>query len=171
MVLVSNMSSIENGRARAVADLAEGLILASVEIAAPPERVFRALVSKEVCGWWGRPDVFDTREWTGDVRVGGRWRASGMDTERPYVIEGEFLEIDPPRKLVHTWHSVGAPSAPTTVTYALEPLDGATRITLRHSGFAAPFVAPGMCMNTCIGWETSFERLAELLAVGRAPSF
>jgi hypothetical protein len=27
-----------------------------------------------------------------------------------------------------------------------------------------------MCMNTCIGWETSFERLAELLAVGRAPS-
>jgi uncharacterized protein YndB with AHSA1/START domain len=160
------MSSIENGRARAVADLAEGLILASVEIAAPPERVFRALVSKEVCEWWGRPGVFDTREWTGDARVGGRWRASGMDTERPYVIEGEFLAVDPPRKLVHTWHSVGAPSAPTTVTYALEPLDGATRITLRHSGFAAPFVAPGMCMNTCIGWETSFERLAELLAVG-----
>src|SRR3984893_14680542 len=169
MVLVSNMSSIENGRARAVADLAEGLILASVEIAAPPERVFRALVSKEVCGWWGRPDVFDTREGTGDVRVGGRWRASGMDLERPYVIEGEFLEIDPPRKLVHTWHSVGAPSAPTTVTYALERLDGATRITLRHSGFAAPFVAPGMCMNTCIGWETSFERLAEILASERGP--
>ena len=68
------MSSIENGRARAVADLAEGLILASVEIAAPPERVFRALVSKEVCEWWGRPGVFDTREWTGDARVGGRWR-------------------------------------------------------------------------------------------------
>ena len=102
------MSSIENGRARAVADLAEGLILASVEIAAPPERVFRALVSKEVCEWWGRPGVFDTREWTGDARVVGRWRASGMDTERPYVIEGEFLAVDPPRKLAHTWHSVGA---------------------------------------------------------------
>ena len=81
-----------------------------------------------------------------------------MDTERPYVIEGEFLEVDPPRKLVHTWHSVGAPSAPTTVTYALEPLDGATRITLRHSGFAAPFVAPGMCMNTCIGYELRASR-------------
>ena len=160
------MSSIENGRARAVADLAEGLILASVEIAAPPERVFRALVSKEVCEWWVRPDVFDTREWTGDVRMGGRWRASGMDTKRPYVIEGEFLVVDPPRKLVHTWHSVGAASAPTTVTYVLEPLDGGTRITLRHSGF----VASGMCMNTCIGWETSFERLAEILAMGRVQS-
>jgi hypothetical protein len=53
------------------------------------------------------------------------------------------------------------------VTYVLEPLDGGTRITLRHSGFAAPFVAPGMCMNTCIGWETSFERLAEILAMRR----
>jgi uncharacterized protein YndB with AHSA1/START domain len=164
------MSSIENGRARAVADLAEGLILASVEIAAPPERVFRALVSKEVCEWWVRPDVFDTREWTGDVRVGGRWRASGMDTKRSFVIEGEFLVVDPPRRLVHSWHSLGAASAPTTVTYALEPLDGATRITLRHSGFAAPFVAPGMCMNICIGWETSFERLAEILAMGRIGS-
>ena len=96
------MSSIENGRARAVADLAEGLILASVEIAAPPERVFRALVSKEVCEWWVRPDVFDTREWTGDVRVGGRWRASGMDTKRSFVIEGEFLVVDPPRRTRRT---------------------------------------------------------------------
>ena len=25
-------------------------------------------------------------------------------------------------------------------------------------------------MNTCIGWETSFERLAEMLAIGRVPS-
>ena len=64
------MSGVENSRASAVADLAEGQILASVEIAASPERVFRALVSKEVCEWWVRPGVFNTREWTGDVRVG-----------------------------------------------------------------------------------------------------
>lgn len=160
------MTSIKNSRARAVADLAEGLIHASVEIAAPPERVFQALISKEVCEWWVRPGVFDTREWTADVRVGGRWRASGMGNGRPYVLEGEFLEVDPPRKLVHTWHGVGAPGAPTTVTYLLEPLDGGTRLTLRHSGL----VAPQMCTNTCIGWETSFERLAEILATEPTPS-
>lgn len=160
------MSSIKNAGARAVARFDEGLILASVDIAAPPGRVFSALISKEVCEWWVRPGVFDTREWTGEVRVGGHWRASGIDAKRPYVIEGEFLEVDPPRKLVHTWHTVGVPSAPTTVTYVLEPLDGGTRITLRHSGF----VAPGMCMNTCIGWETSFERLAEIQAMGFVPS-
>jgi uncharacterized protein YndB with AHSA1/START domain len=152
--------SPESRRARAVADLAEGSILASVEIAAPPERVFRALASKEIVDWWVRPGVFDTREWTGDVRVGGRWRASGVGKGQPYVLEGEFTEIDPPRTLVHTWHSVGKPGAPTTVTYLLEGVDGGTRITLRHSGFTSPQV----CTNTCIGWETSFERLVESLA-------
>ena len=154
------MSSVENSRARAVADTAERYLLASVEIVAPPERVFHALASNEVVDWWVRPGVFDTREWTGDVRVGGRWRGSGVFKDRPYVLEGEFLEVDPPRKLAHTWHPGGAPGASTTVTYLLEPRDRGTRITLRHSGFALSEA----CINTAIGWETSFERLAEILA-------
>src|SRR5262247_4825402 len=110
------MSSVKYSPARAVADLTEGRILASVEIAAPPERVFRALSSKEIVDWWVRPGVFDTREWSGDVRVGGRWRASGMARGEPYVLEGEFLEVDPPRKLVHTWQRPGASGAPSVVT-------------------------------------------------------
>jgi len=157
------MSSMENRGARAVADLADGLILASVELPAPPERVFRALVSDEVCAWWVRPGVFDTSEWSGEVRLGGRWRAAGVGNGRPYAIEGEFLEVDPPRRLVHSWQVVGAPGAPTTVNWRLEPLVGGTRITLRHSGF----VVPEVCTNTCIGWETSLERLAEIVATRR----
>jgi len=160
------MSGVGTSGARAVADLAEGCILASVEVAVPPERVFRALTSTEIVDWWVRPGVFDTREWTGDVRVGGRWRSSGIGGGKPYVLEGEFLEVDPPRKLVHSWHTVAAPGAPTTVTYLLEPLDKGTRITLRHSGFASREV----CGNTCIGWETSFGRLAESLAPQAPPS-
>jgi len=158
------MKSIENSRARAVADLAGGLILASVEVAAPPERVFQALTSKEVCDWWVRPGVFDTREWTGDVRPGGRWQASGFARGNPYILEGEFLEVDPPRKLVHTWHLVGSPSESTTVTYLLERVDVGTRLTLRHSGFTES------CSNTCIGWETSLDRLAEIFAAESATS-
>jgi len=154
------MSSVKNSPARAVADLSNGSILASVEIAAPPERVFHALSSKEIVDWWVRPGVFDTREWTGDVRVGGRWRASGIAHGQPYTLEGEFLEVDPPRKLVHTWEWAGMPGAPTTVSYLLEPFDGGTRITLRHFGF----VPPEACSNIGAGWETSFARLAELLA-------
>jgi uncharacterized protein YndB with AHSA1/START domain len=159
------MSSIDKSRARAVADLTDGYVLASVEIGAAPERVFRALASDEIVDWWVRPGVFRTTKWTGDVRVGGRWRASGEVNGQLFALEGEFLEVDRPRKLVHTWHRVGTPGAPTTVTYLLEPFDQGTRITLRHTGFTSP----ESCTSTSVGWETSFERLAEILATKRPP--
>jgi uncharacterized protein YndB with AHSA1/START domain len=151
--------SIQKIGARAVADLEAGSILANVEVAAPPDRIFRALASDQIVQWWVRPGVFDTREWTGDVRIGGRWRASGLGKRGPYVLEGEFIEVDAPRKLVHTWHGAGVPGPPTTVTYTLEPTGNGTRVTLRHSGFSVREV----CANTAVGWETSFERLAEVL--------
>src|SRR5580765_2758408 len=154
------MTSINDTRARAVADLAEGLVLASVEVAATPERVFQALTSKEITEWWVRPGVFDTREWTGDLRAGGRWRASGMTRGQPYVQEGEFLEIESPRWLVHTWEGAGKQGVASTVTYLVEPIDGRTRVTLRHLGFASR----DMCRAFTLGWETSLERLAEILA-------
>ena len=104
-------------------------ILACVEIAAAPERVFRALTSQEITEWWVRPGVFDTREWSGDVHVGGRWRAAGMSRGQPYVQDGEFLEIESPHKLVHTWDGAGTTDMPSTVTYLLEQFDERTRIT------------------------------------------
>jgi uncharacterized protein YndB with AHSA1/START domain len=147
----------KNNRARAVADLAEGLILATVEIAAPPERVFRALTSPEVVQWWVRPGVFDTREWAGDVRVGGRWRTSGVARGEAYALEGEYLEVDPPRKLVHTWLRAGSAGPPSVVSYRLDAIPGGTLVTLRHSGIAPAEAAA----NICVGWETSFERLRQ----------
>ncbi|HTP58272.1 MAG TPA: SRPBCC domain-containing protein, partial [Spirochaetia bacterium] len=143
------------GSARAVADLAEGHIMATVEVAANPERVFLAITSGEITEWWVRPGVFDTKEWTGDVRVGGPWRATGMGNGKPYTLEGEFLEVSKPRKLVHTWRAAGAPGPATSVTYLLERLESGTRLTLRHIGFTSRET----CLNTCIGWETSFRRL------------
>lgn len=151
------MKTVE-ARARAAADLAAGEILASVEVAAAPERVFCALAPAEIVEWWVNPGVFDTREWEGDVRPGGRWRASGIGRGGPYAIQGEFVEVEAPRRLVHTW--VGPGGAPTTVTYTVEAIAGNTRVTLRHGGFGSREV----CAATRAGWETSFERLAELLA-------
>jgi uncharacterized protein YndB with AHSA1/START domain len=154
------MKSHQDGSVRVVADFSGGYVLATVEIAAPPERVFHALASKEIVDWWVRPGVFDTREWTGDVRVGGRWQATGVARGQPYTLEGEFLEVDPPGKLVHTWHLIGAPGEPTTVTYLLEELNGGTRITLRHSGFP-----PGeSCATVSAGWESSFHHLAKIFS-------
>jgi uncharacterized protein YndB with AHSA1/START domain len=148
--------------ARAVWDFNEALVLATVEIEATPERVFQAISTDEVCQWWVRPGVFDTREWKADLRVGGRWSTSGIARGNPYTLEGEFLEVDPPRKLVQTWRTVGAPGpagAVTTVSYVLEPTEKGTRITLRHWGFGTRQGTEG----NGIGWETSFQKLAEVL--------
>jgi uncharacterized protein YndB with AHSA1/START domain len=147
-------------RTCATAKLVDDRILASVDIAAPPERIFRALASQEIVDWWLNPGVFDTREWTGEVNVGGWWRASGMARGEPYTLAGEFLEVDPPRKLVHTWHRVGAPGPPSIVTYLLEPIPGGTRLTISHSGI----VSPEQGDNTTVGWRTSLARLAEILS-------
>jgi len=153
------MSDSEKGRARAVADLGEGLVLATVEVNAPAERAFRTLTSAEVTHWWVRSGVFDTRKWNGDLRAGGRWSASGVVMGKPYSLEGEFTVVEAPRKLAHTWKSVGSPETSTTVSYRLDEVGNGTRITLHHTGFSMPEV----CMNTAIGWETSFDRLAQLL--------
>jgi uncharacterized protein YndB with AHSA1/START domain len=153
------MSGIKT-RVRAVSDLVDGQIVASVELATTPERVFQALASREVVDWWVNPGVFDTREWTGDVRIGGRWRASGIARGTPYALEGEFLEVDPPRRLVQTWHFAGAPGVPSTVTYLLEPIAGGTRLTVHHAGLAAP----DQQTNVGAGWRSSFDRLAEILS-------
>ena len=152
------MSEIKT-HARAVADVIDGLIVASVEIARTPERVFQALSSREIVDWWVNPGVFDTREWSGDVRVGGRWHASGIARGAPYSLEGAFLEVDPPRKLVQTWHRQGTPGAPSTLTYMLEPIAGGTRLTVRHAGIAAP----DQRNNMSAGWRTSCDRLSEIL--------
>src|SRR5688500_17337147 len=108
-------------KARSVADFGEGRIVATVEIEAPPERVFRALASEEIVHWWGADGIYKTTEWTGDVRPGGRWRASGVAADgKSFAVEGEYLEADPPRKLVHTWKPTWDSGSATTVTYRLE---------------------------------------------------
>ena len=154
------MTSKTNSTAKAVADVTDGLILASVEVAATPDQVFEALASDAVCQWWVRPGVFDTRQWSGDVRTGGHWHAAGVGGGKPYALEGEFLDVEAPIRLIHTWKPTGSPGKPSTVVYHLEPIEGGTRLTLRHSGIDNPTT----CMNTAIGWETSFERLSEQLA-------
>ena len=154
------MIDTTTGPAGVKVDSVQGAIVATVRLPAPPERVFRALVSDEITRWWVRPGVFDTREWAGDVRPGGTWRASGVFRDQPYGLEGEFLEVDTPRRLVQTWRPSGAPVSPTTVSYLLEPMDGGTSLTLRHTGFASA----EKCEATAAGWRTSLDRLAELIA-------
>lgn len=158
--MLSTAVKSSNGRARAVADLANGLVLATVEVAAAPERVFAALMGPEITTWWEGAGLtsFKTTEFTGEVKPGGKWRASGPATGRTYVVEGQFSVVDAPRKLVHTFGPPGMP--PSTCTYDLEALPEGTRITLRHE-----HVFPReVCIGGALAWESLFARLCDYLS-------
>ena len=139
--------------ATAVADVDRGIVLARVDIAVPPERVFRALTTDEVSQWWGQADMYQTTKHTMDLRPGGAWRSEGVSSSgQPFHVGGEVLEVDPPHRLVYTWKPSWEPGDATTVSYRLEATATGTRVTIRHTGFANPAV----CADHAEGWERVF---------------
>ena len=154
------------GEPRAAADLAEGFILATVEIDAEPAQVFSALTSDAVTSWLVRPGVWDTRTWEGDVRPGGEFATSGVSARGPYKITGTYRVVESPHRLLQTWQmallgAVGASQlaeVDSEVEYVLSPVDAGTRLTLRHTGF----IGAEQCARNCLGWETSLAALRAL---------
>jgi uncharacterized protein YndB with AHSA1/START domain len=126
--------------ASAVADVDRGEIHARIEIAAPPEAVFRALTDpRELAAWWGSDDMYRTFDWTMDLRPGGRWSAHARNAkdEDISIVRGEVRAIDPPRMLEYTWEPSWDGYQQTTVRFELEPTPVGTRLTLVHFGFGA----------------------------------
>lgn len=144
---------------RAVADLEAGTILATVEIAAPPERVFQALTTgDELVRWWGSDDLYRTTRWVVDLRPGGAWRAEGKGRDgKPFTVGGSILEVDRPRKLVQSWKADWDGGNETTITFRFDAIDGGTRLTLRHEGFAG---RPQSCEGHSNGWQRVLRWLA-----------
>jgi len=158
------MSASPNCRARAVADVNRGTILAVVEIAAAAQKIFDALTSSEITRWSGSADTYQTTEWQAEVRPGGKWRASGVGADgHPFNVAGEYLEVLPPTRLVQTWVADWDGGNSTTLTYELSPIDGGTRLTLWHEGFAG---RPQSCGGNALGWERVLGLLADYLSPG-----
>lgn len=96
-------------------------VIAEIFIAAPPSRVFQAISDpNQLPRWWGQDGLYHVTKSTMDIRPGGRWRSEGMGADgRSFFVEGEYVEIDPPRLLVHTWNS-SYDTARTVVRWELE---------------------------------------------------
>jgi len=144
------------------------VITSEIHIAAPPERVFQALVDPEqVVKWWGgqgEEQSFRCTHFECDLRPGGKWRSVGVDAEaRPFEVAGEVLEVNPPRLLVYTWVASWSAQVKTTVRWELEPTDRGTLLRHQHSGLRAhPDLARSFRgWPRMLGWLQSFVERGE----------
>jgi uncharacterized protein YndB with AHSA1/START domain len=118
-----------------------GSILATVDVAALPERVWRALTTDEVEQWWGSDDSYRAPQWAADLRLGGHWSLVERTRDgKTCPAGGTFLKIDAPHKLVQTrkyeWNHPTLGRVATIVTYRLSLVASGTRVTVQHDGFA-----------------------------------
>jgi uncharacterized protein YndB with AHSA1/START domain len=156
-------------------------VLAEIFIAAPPERVYQALTDpSQTAQWWGQSGQYRVTESKSDPRPGGKWSSDGVGADgTKFRVEGEYLEIDPPRRLVHTWISSYSGALKTVVRWDLEPqaihglqhsgpqkMGMGTLVKLRHEGFAGDLkqaTSHGEGWKRVLGWMQAFIEKGETI--------
>lgn len=120
-------------------------------IAAPPERVYAAITDPlQLLRWWGQNGMYRCVNWESDLRVGGKWKSTGIgESSGEFQVEGEYLEIDPPKLLVYTWRSSWRGFQQSKVRWELTPSGNGTLLKIRHSGLASD---PDGAKNYGGGW-------------------
>jgi uncharacterized protein YndB with AHSA1/START domain len=130
-------------------------------IKAPPQTVFAAFVEPaHILKWWG-PDAAPTLLAEMDVRVGGRFRVvfETLDGER-HENRGEYLEIDPPARLVMAWWWASTPERRSRVTVSIRPVNSGSELTVRHE----MFFDEASRDSHLWGWNGALDKLERLLA-------
>ena len=140
----------------------ENAVEREIAIDASPETVWEFLVDPEKMARWMGSEI------TLDPRPGGTYRLDVLDAN---IARGEFVEVDPPRRLVHTfgWESARTegmtdlvPPGSTRIEIELEPTNGGTTLRFRHLGL--PTDEAGRLHG--IGWDHYLERLRTVAAGG-----
>jgi uncharacterized protein YndB with AHSA1/START domain len=126
-------------------------VISEIHIAAPPERVFRALTDAgQQMQWWNN-DACTISLFEMDARVGGKWRFKSADPTgklevngvRDFEAHGEIVELDPPRLLAYTWIANwhDKPERSSLVRWELTSAANGTRVKVTHSGLTEQPVA------------------------------
>jgi uncharacterized protein YndB with AHSA1/START domain len=155
-------------------------VVAEIFIAAPRERVFQAITDPtQVSQWWGQKGLYRITGGEADVRTGGKWVSRGIGEDgREFSVAGEYVEVDPPRLLVHTWKPDYDPSLRATLVrweltqqsvHGLQSggphkMGMGTLVKIHHSGFAGNEKAAsdhGEGWKRVMGWAKAFVESGE----------
>jgi uncharacterized protein YndB with AHSA1/START domain len=93
-----------------------------------------------------------------DPRAGGQFTLFFGDT----MVEGRYVLVDPPRRLVITWGRGGSadfPPGTSTLEVKLTPEDHGTRVQIVHSGLPSREASPH-----AEGWRYYLGRLQKVAA-------
>jgi uncharacterized protein YndB with AHSA1/START domain len=127
-------------------------------IAAAPEEVFRAWTDPELFQLWFRPAATRNEGAELDVRPGGRWRVRLRSAGRRYFAFGEYVAIEPPRRLVFT---LGWDRVPL-----VNPTDSVVTVELTEHGDDTELVLTQERLRTvpervwhAVGWRMVLGRL------------
>ena len=141
-------------------------IVREIDVAAPPARVFEALVTPEQLLQWFGDETCKALLWEFDGRMGGRWRYESSDPTGKIAVNGvsnfeangEIVEYDPPRKLAYTWIANwhDDPAAKTLVRWELSSAGKDTHVKVAHSGLTNLPVAR---KDYSGGWNGVLEQL------------
>ena len=98
-----------------------------------PKEVFEAWTDPAAVGIWMCPETITKTKAQLDVRVGGQYTIAMYGMDYNIVHTGEYVEVDPPRRLAFTWVSSETDGQSTLVTIELRPHGGEeTELTLTH---------------------------------------
>ena len=136
----------------------DGVVEVSVYIAAQPETVFPYFTDPgRYVQWMGTGAALEPVP-------GGCYRVLMRDGVEA---AGQFVEVDPPNRLVFTWgwtHDRAVPPGTTRVVVTLQAEHGGTRVVLRHYGLPSD----DQCEHHRKGWLIYLGRL-DLRVQGHDP--
>lgn len=143
-------------------------VTCEIFIAAPRERIFEALTNPaQAALWWGEKGQYSMLNFSMDVRPGGKWFTTGHSAKSGDIkVQGEYLEIDPPRRLAYTWISSWLPHV-TKVLWELEAHNDSTALKLTHTGFAGNVEATKAHThgwNLALVWLQAYAERGETVA-------
>jgi uncharacterized protein YndB with AHSA1/START domain len=134
-------------------------------IPADIERVFRAWSDASMLArWFGCGRTTSARA-TIDFRVGGRYRIILLGSDGPIgQASGEYVEIQPPHRMVFTWSSQGRVRVPSSlVTLELHGMGASTELILTQD--LSPHSRGGAAHKR--GWHDCLDNLQRFLAYER----